>query len=212
MTKQVLTQQRNSSKNQEDKSSKQMSSRILYLLPLAIFACLACLALWGLGSGRSGLREIPSALISKPVPVFTLEALPGLKNAEGVDIPSFSAEDFKGKVSVINVWASWCVACRQEHDSLIQLSKDTNLRLFGLNYRDTPENALKMLQRGGNPYEAVGVDPKGKAGIEWGVYGVPETFIVDAKGVIRYKHIGPIFPSQLEEFRKKVLAASAEEQ
>ena len=198
----------------------------LFYLPLVAFIGVVGLALWGLGAGplinrvlqeynlptlgdlrRPNPNEIPSVLIGRAVPDFALQPLPGLKTLDGKEIPGFSSEDLKGRVTLVNVWASWCVSCREEHESLMMLSKDPSVRLAGLNYKDKPTDALRMLSRAGNPYQAVGMDSNGRVGIDWGVYGVPETFIVDAQGRIRGKHIGPIYPEQLAEFKKKIEAA-----
>ena len=156
----------------------------LVLLPIIVFAGLALL-FW---KGLSGTpNEIPSALINKPVPDFVLNPVDGL-NAAG-----FSTDDLKkGKVTVVNVWASWCAPCRIEHPLLSDLAKRTDIQLFGMNYKDEPENAVRFLGTLGQPFAAVGADRDGRTAVDWGVYGVPETFIVDGKGMIRYKHIGPL--------------------
>ena len=156
----------------------------LVLLPVIVFAGLAAL-FW---KGLSGTpNEIPSALIDKPVPDFVLNPVPGL------GAPGFSDEDLrKGKVTVVNVWASWCAPCRVEHPLLTDLAKRTDIQLFGINYKDEPENAVSFLGTLGQPFAAVGADRSGRTAIDFGVYGVPETFIVDGQGMIRYKHIGPL--------------------
>ena len=156
----------------------------LVLLPVLVFTGLAAL-FW---KGLSGTpNEIPSALINKPVPDFVLNPVPGL------DAPGFSDEDLKtGKVTVVNVWASWCAPCRVEHPLLTEMAKRTDIQLFGMNYKDEPENAVSFLGTLGQPFAAVGADRAGRTSVDWGVYGVPETFIVDGQGMIRYKHIGPL--------------------
>lgn len=156
----------------------------LVLLPVIVFAALAAL-FW---KGLSGTpNQIPSALINKPVPDFVLNPVPGLGTA------GFSDEDLKtGKVTVINVWASWCAPCRVEHPLLTEMARRADIQLFGMNYKDEPQNAVEFLNTLGQPFAAVGMDRDGRTGIDFGVYGVPETFIVDGQGMIRYKHIGPL--------------------
>ena len=156
----------------------------LVMLPVLVFAGLAALFWMGL-SGTP--NEIPSALINKPLPDFVLNPVPGL------GAPGFSDEDLKtGKVTVVNVWASWCAPCRVEHPLLTEMAKRTDIQLFGMNYKDEPENAVSFLGALGQPFAAVGADRAGRISVDWGVYGVPETFIVDGQGMIRYKHIGPL--------------------
>lgn len=160
------------------------------LLPLAIFIVLTGLFAAGLNSGDPS--QLPSVLIGKPVPAFTLPALPELKGPDG-GVPGFANEDLaKGKISIVNVWASWCIPCHQEHPFLMKLSENSGVPLYGLNYKDRATPARRFLGRYGNPYVAVGVDKNGKTAIDWGVYGVPETFIVNGAGHIIYKHVGPI--------------------
>jgi cytochrome c biogenesis protein CcmG/thiol:disulfide interchange protein DsbE len=179
--------------------------RLLYLLPALIFGALALLFLIRLYSGDPS--RIPSALIGRPVPSFALEPLPGLA-ADGKALPGLSDADLKaGAVTVVNVWASWCAPCRQEHPSLMELAKDPSVRVVGINYKDNPENARRFLGALGNPFAAVGVDPNGRAAIEWGVYGVPESFVVGPDGTIRYKQIGPLTPDQLARFRQELSKA-----
>lgn len=160
------------------------------VLPLVFFAGLAALFFFGLRSGDPS--KLPSALIGKPIPQFTLPPLEGLKN-EGKPVPGFSSDDMaRGEVTILNVWASWCIPCRVEHPFLVQLGEMSKAPLFGLNYKDATEAARRFLGRHGNPFQAVGVDSKGSTAIDWGVYGVPETFIVSPDGKILYKHVGPI--------------------
>jgi cytochrome c biogenesis protein CcmG, thiol:disulfide interchange protein DsbE len=156
----------------------------LVLLPVILFAALAAL-FW---KGLSGTpNEIPSALIGKPVPDFALNEVPGL------GAPGFADAQLKtGKVTVVNVWASWCAPCRIEHPLLTELARRPDIQLFGINYKDEPENAVRFLGTLGQPFAAVGEDRDGRTAIDFGVYGVPETFIVDGQGMIRYKHIGPL--------------------
>ncbi|WP_421693261.1 DsbE family thiol:disulfide interchange protein [Aestuariivirga sp.] len=159
------------------------------LIPVLIFAGLALMFWRGLSGNPS---EIPSALIGKPVPDFDLHAV------DGLDMPGFADEDLrKGKVTVVNVWASWCAPCRIEHPLLQELAKRTDIQLFGMNYKDEPENAVRFLNTLGQPFAAVGMDRDGRTAVDWGVYGVPETFIVDGQGMIRHKHIGPLTPEAI---------------
>jgi cytochrome c biogenesis protein CcmG, thiol:disulfide interchange protein DsbE len=179
--------------------------RILYLVPLFVFAALALLFLVRLYAGDPS--QVPSALIGRPVPAFTLEPLPGLSQA-GQPVPGLSDADLKGRVTVVNVWASWCVPCRQEHPALVELAKNPAVRVVGINYKDNPENARRFLGSLGNPFAAVGIDPNGRAAIDWGVYGVPETFVVGPDGTIRHKHIGPLRPEQMRAFLDQVRGAA----
>ena len=163
---------------------------LLVLLPLIVFTALAGLFLVQLTIGHDP-SQIPSALIGKPVPDTELPPVPELTR-NGQAVPGIAKADLLGKVSVVNVFASWCVPCRQEHPFLEELSQREGFQMLGINYKDKPENARRFLGSLGNPYDRVGGDEKGRTAIDWGVYGVPETFIVDAKGTIRYKFIGPL--------------------
>lgn len=171
----------------------------LVALPLIAFATLAGLFWFRLGSGDPS--RIPSALIGRPAPQTILPPLEGLV-ADGVQVPGLDPAAFKGNVSVVNVWASWCVPCHDEAPLLTQLSKDKRFRIVGINYKDAQDNARRFLGRYGNPFNAVGVDANGRASIEWGVYGVPETFIVGRDGTIVYKLIGPITPENFDSVLK----------
>ncbi|MBM6580885.1 DsbE family thiol:disulfide interchange protein [Microvirga sp. BT689] len=177
-------------------------SRLIFVLPGLVFLGLVVLFGMQLISGRNP-AEVPSVLINKPVPVFSLAPLEGL-TAAGKPVPGFSNEDLKGRVTVVNVWGSWCGPCRQEHPLLVDLAKDQSIRVVGINQRDNPDNARRFLGALGNPYAAVGVDPNGRASIDWGVYGVPETFIVGPDGTIRHKHIGPLTPENFGAFKEKL--------
>jgi cytochrome c biogenesis protein CcmG/thiol:disulfide interchange protein DsbE len=159
-------------------------SRLLLLVPLVLFAALAALLFLRLGAGDPS--RLPSALIGKPAPALELPAL------EGAGVLTFTPPEFAGRVTVVNVWASWCGPCRDEHPFLVRLAADKRIRVVGINYKDTPQNARSFLSRYGNPFAAIGVDSDGRAAIEWGVYGVPETFIVGRDGRIAHKHVGPI--------------------
>ncbi len=176
-------------------SAAPRSRRLVVYLPLAAFLALAALFFFRLGAGDP--HEIPSAQIGHPAPATDLPAVAGLQRG-GHPVPGFSSADLKGVVTVLNVWASWCIPCREEAPYLMRLAKDSRFRLVGFNYKDEAENALQFLARFGNPYVASGADVSGRAGIEWGVYGVPETFVVDRAGTIRFKHVGPITPEILE--------------
>ncbi|MBL0374770.1 DsbE family thiol:disulfide interchange protein [Rhizobium sp. KVB221] len=133
---------------------------------------------------------LPSALIGKAAPVLKLTPLEGAIRA-GQPVPALTTEAVKGKLTLVNVWASWCVPCRQEHPIILGLSQDERLNVVGINYKDRNDAALGFLGELGNPFSAIGVDPKGAAAIDWGVYGIPESFLVSADGVILYKHVGP---------------------
>jgi cytochrome c biogenesis protein CcmG/thiol:disulfide interchange protein DsbE len=167
----------------------------LMALPLIGFAALAAIFWFRLGSGDPS--RIPSALIGRPAPQTVLPALDGLAG-NGVPIPGLDPAAFKGKVSVVNVWASWCVPCHDEAALLVALGQDKRLQLVGINYKDAPDNARRFLGRYGNPFGIVGVDGNGRAAIEWGVYGVPETFVVGRDGTIVYKMVGPVTPQNID--------------
>src|SRR5271169_3523870 len=172
------------------------SSRWLMALPLITFAGLATLFWFRLGDVDPS--RIPSALIGHPAPQTPLPPLPGLV-LNGEQLPGLNPTMFKGKVSVVNIWASWCVPCVEEVPLLTELSRDKRLQVIGINYKDAPDNARRFLGRYGNPYGFVGVDSNGRAAIEWGVYGVPETFIVGREGKIVYKLVGPITPENIDK-------------
>src|SRR5215218_6335429 len=178
--------------------------RFLHLLPVIVFTALAALFLLRLYAGDPS--KVPSALIGRPAPAFALAPLPGLTR-DGAAVPGLSGDDLKGGVTIVNVWASWCAPCRQEHPLLMDLAKNPAVRVVGVNYKDNPENARRFLGALGNPFAAVGVDPSGRAAIDWGVYGVPETFVVGPDGAIRQKHIGPLTPEAMPAFVAKVKAA-----
>jgi cytochrome c biogenesis protein CcmG/thiol:disulfide interchange protein DsbE len=167
----------------------------LVALPLIAFAGLAALFWFKLGSGDPS--RIPSALIGRPAPQTTLPPVDGL-TSNGTAVPGLDPAAFKGQVSIVNVWASWCVPCHDEAPLLVDLAKDKRIRVLGINYKDAPDNARRFLGRYGNPFAAVGADGNGRASIEWGVYGVPETFIVGRDGAIAYKLVGPITPDNID--------------
>jgi cytochrome c biogenesis protein CcmG/thiol:disulfide interchange protein DsbE len=175
--------------------ARKRSIRWVVFLPLAVFVLIAAMFLQRLFAGDPS--AIPSALIGRPAPAFELPPIEGLV-ADGQPVPGLSRADLAGQVTVMNVFASWCGPCRDEHPYLLDLAKDGRFRLVGLNYKDDPGNALTFLNGLGNPYSAVGADRNGRAGIDWGVYGVPETFVVAADGTIVAKHVGPLTPQSIE--------------
>ena len=168
----------------------------LVAVPVLVFAALAVLFLYRLQQGDPS--RLPSALLGRPVPAFALPPLDGLAR-DGTALPGLAAADLKGRgVTLVNVWASWCGPCREEHPYLMKLAERRDIRIVGLNYKDQPENARRFLGQFGNPFTAVGVDASGRVGIEWGVYGVPETFVVAPDGTIAYKHVGPLTPAAVD--------------
>jgi cytochrome c biogenesis protein CcmG, thiol:disulfide interchange protein DsbE len=167
----------------------------LMALPLIAFAALA--AVFWFRLGNTDPSRIPSALIGHMAPQTPLPPLAGLAD-RGAPVPGLDPAMFKGKVSVVNVWASWCIPCHDEAPLLLALGKDKRLQLIGINYKDAPDKARGFLTRYGNPYGIVGVDGNGRAAIEWGVYGVPETFIVGREGTIVYKMVGPVTPDNID--------------
>jgi len=174
-------------------------SRWLMAAPLLAFAALAAIFWFRLGSGDPS--RIPSALIGRPAPQTVLPPLDGLVN-DGAQVPGLDPSVFKGKVSIVNVWASWCVPCHDEAPLLTELGHDSRLQIVGINYKDSTDNARRFLGRYGNPFRIVGVDANGRASIEWGVYGVPETFIVGREGTIVYKLVGPVSPDNINTVLK----------
>jgi cytochrome c biogenesis protein CcmG, thiol:disulfide interchange protein DsbE len=165
--------------------------KLVYLLPLGLFLSLALIFLLRLGSGFDP-SVVPSALVGQPAPPFELPPL------EGAGVPGFARADLDGQVTVVNIFASWCGPCRVEHPHLVALAADERIRVVGIDYKDQPANALRFLNELGNPYAAIGVDTRGRAAIDWGVYGVPETFVVDRAGIIRFKFIGPLSAETVE--------------
>jgi cytochrome c biogenesis protein CcmG/thiol:disulfide interchange protein DsbE len=160
-----------------------------FILPLVVFLVLAVFLFKGLGLNP---HEVPSPLIDKPAPAFNLPQLydPAKK---------FSAAEMKGKVWLLNVWASWCVSCRDEHPILVMLAQKNIVPIYGLDYKDKATDAMQWLKEGGNPYTVVASDTDGRIGIDYGVYGVPETYVIDKQGVIRYKQIGPVTMEALDK-------------
>ena len=159
-----------------------------FLIPLGIFIVLLLFLAVGL---RLDPRKVPSPLIDKPAPAFTLPRLDDPKQL-------VSEKDLRGKVWLLNVWASWCVSCREEHPVLVEFAKKNVVPIYGLNYKDERKDALAWLGQFGNPYTVSIMDSDGRVGIDYGVYGVPETYVIDKQGVIRYKQIGPVTPELLD--------------
>jgi cytochrome c biogenesis protein CcmG/thiol:disulfide interchange protein DsbE len=166
-----------------------MKPVLKYLLPLAAFLVLAGFLAMGL---KLDPHEVPSPLIGKAAPVFSLPTL-------GDPARKFSTGEMKGRVWLLNVWASWCTACREEHPLLMELARSGQAELYGMDYKDTDADASAVLKQMGDPYRAVAVDADGRAGIDYGVYGVPETYVIDKAGIIRFKQIGPITPEVWNE-------------
>ncbi len=163
-----------------------------FLVPIALFGLLVAVLVVGLGKDPT---LVPSPLVGKPAPEF---ALPRLDDAER----TFSRQDLLGKVSLVNVWGTWCSGCRQEHETLLAVAKDSGVPIYGINWKDDPQLAKEWLLTLGNPYAAVGVDIEGRTAINWGVYGAPETFLIGPDGTVLYKHIAPL---SLEVWRKEFL-------
>ena len=188
--------------------SRSLGRRLMVALPLLVFAGLVAAFLIRLGNDDPS--RIPSALIGRPAPATPLPPLDGL-TAAGQAVPGLSPQSLQGRVSLVNVWASWCVPCHDEAPLLNALRADRRLQIIGINYKDVTDNARRFLGRYGNPFDAVGVDANGRGAIEWGVYGVPETFIVGRDGRIAYKLVGPITADNIEAVLKpeieKALAA-----
>lgn len=160
-----------------------------YLIPIGLFGVLVAFFFIGL---RLDPSEVPSPLIGKPAPVFDLPELKDLSQR-------VSNADLSGRPTLLNVWATWCAGCRQEHEMLLQLAEQGGVPIYGLNYRDERTGALRWLEQLGDPYVAVAYDPDGSGSLDWGVYGAPETFLIDPDGVVVYKHLGPMTPSAWRE-------------
>lgn len=185
------------SENVDDKAPRQGVARYaLALLPLAVFAGIALTAgkmLYDQDFNGKNIADIPSALIGTKAPALALAPLEGSKT------PALTTAAISGKLTLVNVFASWCIPCRDEHPILKELAKDQRLTIVGINYKDREENALRFLGELGNPYSAIGIDPNGTAAIDWGVYGIPESYLVAADGTILYKKVGPFDQQSLEQ-------------
>jgi cytochrome c biogenesis protein CcmG, thiol:disulfide interchange protein DsbE len=169
--------------------------RLLFLAPLLAFLVLA--GYLGFGLTRDP-QKVPSALIDRPAPSFALPAVPGLALA------GLGSDALRGEVTIVNVFASWCQPCRVEHPIFMRLARENAVPILGINYKDKAEDARKWLADLGNPYRAIGYDFEGRVSIDWGVYGVPETFVVDRAGTIRFKHVGPVTPAVLDDMLKLI--------
>lgn len=163
--------------------------RLVLLLPAAVFGGLAVAFYWGLWNKDD---RLPSALIGRPIPEFNLPPIVGRQIG-------LSSADLQGQVSIVNIWASWCVPCRVEMPLLVELAEDGSVPIYGINYKDDPDEALAFLAELGDPYARIGADRSGRVAIDWGVYGLPETFVINADGRIAYKHVGPFDRRSLDE-------------
>jgi cytochrome c biogenesis protein CcmG, thiol:disulfide interchange protein DsbE len=172
---------------------------VLFALPLVLLAGLVAVFATTIDRDSSLVRSV---LIDKPAPQFALPAV------DGIGVPGFETATLKGQPTLVNVFASWCIPCRDEHPLLEAVKAETGIRLFGINHSDAPENAAAFLAELGNPYDAVGGDRDRRVSLDWGVYGVPETFLVDADGVIVFKHVGPLTPQAIENDLKPAIAAA----
>ncbi len=169
---------------------------LLALIPLIVFACIALAVgkvMYDQEVHGTDISAIPSALIGTKAPKLALPPL------EGFNLPALTDDAIKGKLTLVNVFASWCIPCRDEHPVLKELAKSGQLNIVAINYKDTSENALRFLGELGNPYNAIGIDPNGSAAIDWGVYGIPESYLVSPDGTILYKQVGPFTPTSLKE-------------
>ncbi|GAB4355088.1 MAG: DsbE family thiol:disulfide interchange protein [Oricola sp.] len=182
----------------EKPEGRKKTNWAVFIPGLAFFALVIMFAVIMARPGRDA-TAIPSMLIDKPAPALTLPGVPGLAGPDGAPVPGFDLAAFKGKPVLVNVWASWCVPCRQEHPLLMQLAKGEGVTIAAINYKDKTANALSFLSGLGNPFAQVGADRSGRAAIEWGVYGVPESFVIDADGTVLYKQTGPMTPEAIEK-------------
>ena len=180
----------------QPKSGGGTARYLLALIPLIVFACIAFAVgkvMYDQEVHGTDISAIPSALIGTKAPKLALAPL------EGSNLPALTDDAIKGKLTLVNVFASWCIPCRDEYPVLKQLAKDGRLNIVAINYKDTSENALRFLGELGNPYNAIGIDPNGTAAIDWGVYGIPESYLVSPDGTILYKQVGPFTPTSLKE-------------
>ena len=188
--------------NQNIDADTSNRTRLWMMIPLAIFGGLVGIFAVQLLSGRDA-GELPSALIGKPAPSFDLPALPGLERG-GEPVPALASTALKGDLRLVNIFASWCAPCRAEHPVLMALAERYEVDIVGINYKDRDPNALKFLNELGNPYSRVGADHPGRTAIEFGFYGIPETFLVDAEGIVRHKIVGPIDAKKFEGLQAKI--------
>ena len=180
----------------QPKSGGGTARYLLALIPLIVFACIALAVgkvMYDQEVHGTDISAIPSALIGTKAPKLALPRL------EGSNLPALTDDAIKGKLTLVNVFASWCIPCRDEHPVLKELAKDGRLNIVAINYKDTSENALRFLGELGNPYNAIGIDPNGSAAIDWGVYGIPESYLVAPDGTILYKQVGPFTATSLKE-------------
>ena len=197
-----LIEKKSAEKNLADRDAGAWRRRMIVFIPLVAFLALAAVFVLRLGAGDPS--RIPSALIGHSAPRTDLPPLAGLER-DGKPVPGLDSADFEGQVTVLNVWASWCVPCRDEAPLLMTLAADSRVRVVGINYKDQADNARRFLGRYGNPFAANGTDGNGRAAIEWGVYGVPETFVIGRDGRIAYKLIGPVTPDNLDAALKPAI-------
>lgn len=182
--------------NKDQPKSSGTARYVLALIPLIVFACIAFAVgkvMYDQEVHGTDISAIPSALIGTKAPKLALAPL------DGSNLPALTDDAIKGKLTLVNVFASWCIPCRDEHPVLKELAKDGRLNIVAINYKDTSENALRFLGELGNPYNAIGIDPNGSAAIDWGVYGIPESYLVSPDGTILYKQVGPFTPTSLKE-------------
>ena len=182
---------------------------VLLAAPLLLFAALAAVFGGLMLDGRDS-NELPSALIGRPAPEFDLPALPRLRGTDGAAVPALASTDLAGeKPFLVNIFASWCAPCRAEHPILMDIARRGAVDVVGINYKDEPENALRFLGALGNPYTRVGIDPKGRAAIDWGFYGIPESFLVDRQGRVVHKVVGPLTPDRLDDLNAAIARLAA---
>ncbi len=182
--------------NKDGPKSGGTARYLLALIPLIVFACIALAVgkvMYDQEVHGTDISAIPSALIGTKAPKLALPPL------EGSNLPALTDDAIRGKLTLVNVFASWCIPCRDEHPVLKEIAKSGQLNIVAINYKDTSENALRFLGELGNPYNAIGIDPNGSAAIDWGVYGIPESYLVSPDGTILYKQVGPFTPTSLKE-------------
>ncbi|NLR99198.1 DsbE family thiol:disulfide interchange protein [Rhizobium sp. P38BS-XIX] len=182
--------------NKDQPKSGSTARYLLALIPLIVFGCIAIAVgkvMYDQEVHGTDISAIPSALIGTKAPKLALAPLDGSR------LPALTDDAIKGKLTLVNVFASWCIPCREEHPVLKELAKSGQLNIVAINYKDTSENALRFLGELGNPYNAIGIDPNGSAAIDWGVYGIPESYLVSPDGTILYKQVGPFTPTSLKE-------------